>query len=71
MRSCTAVVSVWLFSFSRVKISRQVEGHILSRLTIKSAIIEDSGNYTCVLPATNYSDTVRLVVVSGERETPL
>ena len=38
----------------------------MSRLTIKSAIIEDSGNYTCVLPTTNYSDTVRLVVVSGK-----
>ncbi len=39
--------------------------HILSVLSIKSAILEDSGNYSCLLGATNHSDTVRITVVNG------
>jgi len=54
----------------RVKISRQSD-HILSRLTIKSAILQDSGNYSCLLPQTNHSDTVRLVVVDGEHSAAI
>ena len=52
-----------LFYF-RVKTLRKSD-HILSLLSIKSATVEDSGNYSCTLPTANLSDTVRLVVVDG------
>ena len=55
------------FSF-RVKTVRKPD-HILSVLTIKSAILKDAGNYSCLLPETNHSDTVRLTIIDGERET--
>ena len=51
--------------FSRVKTVRKSD-HILSLLSIKSATVEDSGNYSCSLPNANLSDTVRIVVVDGK-----
>eukprot|EP00094_Tigriopus_californicus_P009616 TCALIF_09271-PA protein Name:"Protein of unknown function" AED:0.11 eAED:0.11 QI:0/0.66/0.25/0.75/1/1/4/0/212 len=54
----------------RVKTIRKTD-HILSVLSIKSAILEDSGNYSCVLASTNHSDTVRLTVVNGEHSAAI
>lgn len=54
----------------RVKTIRKMD-HILSILSIKSAILEDSGNYSCVLASTNHSDTVRLTVVNGEHSAAI
>ena len=41
-------------------------GHsVVSVLSIKSAIIEDTGNYSCILPVTGESATVTLNILKG------
>jgi len=47
----------------RVKTSRKAD-HIMSVLSIKSATVEDSGNYS-TLPIANLTDIVRIVIVDG------
>ena len=37
----------------------------MSLLSIKSAIIEDTGNYTCILPATEHTVTASLHILKG------
>jgi hypothetical protein len=49
-----------------VKTVRKSDGHILSVLSIKSAILDDGGNYSCLIAESNHSDTVRLIVVDGK-----
>ena len=38
----------------------------MSVLSVKSAIIEDTGNYSCILPTTGESVTVMLNILKGE-----
>ena len=38
---------------------------VVSLLSIKSAIISDSGNYSCHLPFSNTSTTVQLTIIKG------
>ncbi len=59
------ISTLFLFPhLSRVK-TQWLGDHVLSVLSIKSAILEDSGNYSCLLPASNHSDTARLTVLNG------
>ena len=54
-----------------MKTVRKSDGHVLSVLSIKSAIVDDSGNYSCVHAETNHSDTIRLIVVDGEHSAAI
>lgn len=44
---------------------------VVSVLSIKSAITEDSGNYTCKIPRTNISATANLSILKGEHSSEL
>jgi hypothetical protein len=52
----------------RVKTVRKAD-HVLSVLSIKSAIPEDSGNYTCTETISDRSDTVKVSIVDGKQHT--
>ena len=41
------------------------EGKVVSLLSIKSAIIEDTGNYTCILPSTEHQVSASLHILKG------
>ena len=45
---------------------RTSSGDVVSVLSIKSAIIDDGGNYTCRHGDEDSEDTVRIIVVDGE-----
>lgn len=54
----------------RVHAYRQ-SGAVVSVLSIKSAIIEDAGNYSCHLPHSDESITVALQILKGEHSSEL
>ena len=41
------------------------EGKVVSLLSIKSAIIEDTGNYSCTLPTSGDKVTASLLILKG------
>ena len=57
-----------IFLLFRVKtVLRTSSGDVSSVLSIKSAILDDGGNYTCAhVEHDDSSDTVRIIVVDGE-----
>jgi len=46
-------------------------GKVVSLLSIKSAITEDTGNYTCTLPTTGDKVTASLMILKGEHSSEL
>jgi len=57
---------------NRKRVHAYWTGHsVVSVLSIKSAIIEDTGNYSCILPVTGESATVTLNILKGEHSSEL
>lgn len=57
---------------NRKRVHAYWTGHsVVSILSIKSAIIEDTGNYSCILPATGERVTVMLNILKGEHSSEL
>ncbi|CAB4065191.1 unnamed protein product [Lepeophtheirus salmonis] len=49
-----------------------MRGYVESKLSIKSAIIQDSGNYSCILKKSPHNyDTLRITVVDGEHSAAI
>jgi len=57
---------------NRKRVHAYWTGHsVVSVLSIKSAIIEDTGNYSCILPSTGERVTVMLNILKGEHSSEL
>jgi len=57
---------------NRKRVHAYWTGHsVVSVLSIKSAIIEDTGNYSCILPTTGERVTVMLNILKGEHSSEL
>ena len=67
--SCRISSSKLSNSRCRVRtVLRTSSGDVSSVLSIKSAILDDAGNYTCRHDGSGEEDTVRIIVVDGELE---
>ena len=42
---------------------------VVSSLSIKSAITEDTGNYSCILPQTGQKVTASLIILKGDQNS--
>jgi len=57
---------------NRKRVHAYWTGHsVVSVLSIKSAIIEDTGNYSCILPTTGEKTTASLHILKGELSSPV